>query len=88
LGNEPGAFSKVKAHRACLPRFRHHQNAGAGAGLFRSSVPLRPAWTLRFGVHVGSDNRDRTPPLVRLKALCGPDDDASPCITVLLPDED
>jgi hypothetical protein len=42
---------------------------------------------VRFGVHVRNDNRDRTPPLVRLKALCGPDDDGSPCITVLLPDE-
>ena len=41
-----------------------------------------------FGLHVRNDNRDRTPPLVRLKALCGPDDDDSPCITVLLPEED
>jgi hypothetical protein len=45
-----------------------------------------PAREVRFGVHVR--NRDRTPPLVRLKALCGPDDDGSPCITVLLPSED
>ncbi len=43
---------------------------------------------VRFGVHVRNDNRERTPPLVRLKALCGPDDDGSPCITMLLPDED
>jgi hypothetical protein len=43
---------------------------------------------VRFGVHVRNDNRDRTPPLVRLKAVCGPDDDGSPCITVLLPEED
>jgi hypothetical protein len=43
---------------------------------------------VRFGVHVRNDNRDCTPPLVRLKALCGPDDDGSPCITVLMPDED
>jgi hypothetical protein len=43
---------------------------------------------VRFGVHVRNDNRDRTPPLVRLKALCGADDDGAPCITVLLPDED
>jgi hypothetical protein len=27
-------------------------------------------------------------PLVRLKAVCGTDDDSSPWITVLLPDED
>ena len=43
---------------------------------------------VRFVVHVRNDNRDRTPPLVRLKAICGPDDDGSPCITVLLPEED
>jgi hypothetical protein len=43
---------------------------------------------VRFGVHVRNDNRERTPPLVRLKALCGPGDDGSPCITVMLPDED
>jgi hypothetical protein len=43
---------------------------------------------VRFGVHVRNDNREGTPPLVRLRAVCGPDDDGSPCITVMLPDED
>ena len=43
---------------------------------------------MSFAVHVRNDNRERTPPLVRLKALCGPGDDAEPVITVLLPDED
>ncbi len=43
---------------------------------------------VRFGVHVRNDNREGIPPLVRLKALCGPDDDGSPCLTVMLPDED
>jgi hypothetical protein len=43
---------------------------------------------VRFGVHVRNGNRERTPPLVRLKTLSGPDDNGSPCITVLLPDED
>jgi hypothetical protein len=33
---------------------------------------------LRFGVHVRNDNRERAAPLVRLKALCGPGDRASP----------
>jgi hypothetical protein len=42
---------------------------------------------VRFSVHVRNDNRDGTPPLVRLKAVCGPDDDGSPCITVMLPEE-
>jgi hypothetical protein len=40
---------------------------------------------LRFGVHVRNDNRDRTPPLVRLKALCGPGDAGEPVVTVMLP---
>ena len=47
-----------------------------------------PGPEVRFGVHVRNDNRDRTPPLVRLKALYGPGDEGSPCITVMLPDED
>jgi hypothetical protein len=41
-----------------------------------------------YGLHVRNDNRDGTPPLVRLKSVCGPDDDASPCITIVLPYED
>ena len=43
-----------------------------------------------FGLHVRNDNRDRTPPLVNLKAVCGPRDidDPQPAITVLMPDED
>ncbi len=43
---------------------------------------------VRFGVHVRNDNRDRTPPLVRLKALCGPGDQGEPVITVMMPEED
>ena len=32
---------------------------------------------------------DRTSPKpVRLKAVCGPDDDLSPCVTIMLPEED
>jgi hypothetical protein len=46
------------------------------------------AGAVRFGVHVRNDNRQRTPPLVRLKAVCGPDNGGSPRITVLLPEED
>jgi hypothetical protein len=42
----------------------------------------------RFGVYVRNDNRDRTPPLVRLKAVCGLGDQGEPVVTVLLPDED
>ena len=41
-----------------------------------------------FQLHVRNDNRRGTPPLVTLKAVCGPDDEARPCITILMPDED
>lgn len=43
---------------------------------------------MRYRLHVRNDNRDGTPPLVTLKAVCGPDDDGAPCVTVMLPDED
>jgi len=45
---------------------------------------------MRFQLHVRNDNRDRTPPLVTLKAVCGPRDidDPAPAITVMLCDED
>jgi hypothetical protein len=43
---------------------------------------------VRFGVHVRNNNRERTPPLVRLRAVCGLGDDGSPCITRMLPEED
>jgi hypothetical protein len=41
-----------------------------------------------FGVHVCNDDREGTPPLVRLKALCGPGDQGEPVVTVMMPDED
>ena len=41
---------------------------------------------LRYTVYVRNDNRRARP--VRLKAVCGPDDDGSPCLTVMLPEED
>jgi hypothetical protein len=43
---------------------------------------------VRFGAHVRNDNREGTPLLVRLKAVCGPGDQAEPVITVMLPEED
>ena len=46
------------------------------------------ATEVRFGVHVRKDNRERTPPFVRLKAVCGPGDQGEPVVTVMLPDED
>jgi hypothetical protein len=46
------------------------------------------ASVVRFGVHVRNDNRDHTPPLVRLKAACGPGDHGGPVLTVMLRHED
>jgi hypothetical protein len=43
---------------------------------------------VRLGVHVRNDNRERTPPLVRLKAVCGPGDNGEPVLTVMMPGED
>ncbi len=43
---------------------------------------------IRFQLHVRNSNRGGTPPLVTLKAVCGPSDDLSPCITIMMPDED
>lgn len=42
--------------------------------------------TIRFDVLVLNDGT--TPKPVRLKAVCGPDDNLAPCLTVMLPDED
>jgi hypothetical protein len=42
---------------------------------------------VRFAVHVRNDNRDRTAPLVRLKAVCGPGDGGEPVLTVMMPGE-
>jgi hypothetical protein len=47
------------------------------------SPPGPLAWVR---LYVRNDNR--RPKLVRLKAVCGPDDDGRPCITIWLPDED
>lgn len=41
-----------------------------------------------FHLQVRNDNREGEVPVVQLKAVCGPDDDAKPCVTVMLPDED
>jgi hypothetical protein len=43
---------------------------------------------VRFAVRVRQDNRERTPPLVELRAVCGPGDQGEPVITVMLPEED
>jgi hypothetical protein len=56
--------------------------------MFRLAARRGDGDRLTFGVHVRSDNRGGVPPLVRLKAVCGPGDDAAPVITIMLPDED
>jgi len=58
--------------------------------LFMCSLAARNAKgsEILFALHVRNDNREETPPLVKLKAVCGPNDDASPCVTIMLPDED
>jgi hypothetical protein len=43
---------------------------------------------VRFGAHVRNDNREGTPPLVRLRAVFGPGDQGEPVVTVMLPGED
>jgi hypothetical protein len=42
---------------------------------------------LCFGVHVRHDNRERTPPLVRLKRVRGSGDGGEPFVTVMLPEQ-
>lgn len=44
--------------------------------------------TIRFALHVRNDNRPGDPPLVELYAVCGPDDDGKPCVTLMQLGED
>jgi len=41
-----------------------------------------------FQLHVRNDDQEETPPLVTLKAHCGPGDDSSAVVTLMLPEED
>jgi hypothetical protein len=54
----------------------------------RCAIRRQSGAEVRFAVHVRNDNRERTPPLVPLKAQCGPGDQGEPVITVMLPEED
>ncbi len=58
--------------------------------LFMLTVAIRRSRpgidTLHYELYVRNDNRK--PELVRLKAVCGPADDGSPCITIMEPTED
>ena len=48
----------------------------------------QPTDEILFKVHVRNANKEGTPPLITLKALCGPGDDGEPVITIMLPEED
>ena len=73
----PGVTGQDEAGRLwdVLTMLRHAARGRAGAGS-----------TLLFDVLVL--NGGEFPQPVRLKAVCGPDDDLSPCVTVMLPGED
>lgn len=43
---------------------------------------------IRYHLHVRNSNEEGEPPLVELKALCGPGDEGEPVITIMLPHED
>jgi uncharacterized protein DUF6573 len=43
---------------------------------------------MKFQLLVRNDDRPGEPPLVTLKAHCGPGDQAEPVVTIMLPDED
>jgi hypothetical protein len=54
----------------------------------RLAVLRRSVAEARFAVHVRNDNRERTPPLVWLKAAYGSGDQSEPVLTVQMADED
>ncbi len=56
--------------------------------VLRLCAKKQPGSLLHFAVHVRNDNRQGTPPLVPLKAVCGPGDHGEPVLTVMLPEED
>ena len=74
----PGVICQDEAGRLWDVLFLLRCAIGRGAG-----GPV-----VHFGVHVRNDNREGMPPLVRLKAVCGPGDQGEPVVTVMLPDED
>ncbi len=57
--------------------------------MLRCAAARATGETMFFTVHaVTPTGRGIKPSPVRLKAVCGPNDDMSPCITVMLPEED
>ena len=56
--------------------------------MFRHAARSSDECEIRFALHVRNNNRRGSPPLVTLKAVCGPDDDGSPVITIMKLEED
>jgi len=57
--------------------------------MLRNACRTAQGSTLFFTVHVVTPSgRGIKPQAVRLKAVCGPADDLSPCLTVMFPEED
>lgn len=58
--------------------------------MLRFAIRARPESgpEVLYALHVRNDNRDTPPPLVTLKAVCGPDDDGTPCVTIMTRTED
>jgi hypothetical protein len=89
LGRRFGQRCPVPDLHSAIPAPRRETAAArtegdAVNGLARST--LGPE--VLFGVHVRNDNRDGIPPLLMLKATCGPGDEGEPVVTVMVPDED
>ena len=56
--------------------------------LTRHAIRSAPAGADTVPVKLYVRNDNRRPRLVNLKAVCGPDDNGAPCITLMLPGED
>jgi uncharacterized protein DUF6573 len=56
--------------------------------MFRCAAARFNGSALLFKLSVRNHNQDRTPPLVTLKAVCGPGDTPDAVITIMLPEED
>ncbi len=56
--------------------------------LFAIRSRARSGYVVRFQIWVQNHRCLGVPPLNNLKAVCGPNDDGTPCITVMQPEED
>jgi hypothetical protein len=56
--------------------------------LLRYGIQRAAGRVVLYSLHVRNSSRSGAPPLVRLRAVCGPCDQGEPVITVMLPKED